>query len=124
MSPDLNLLLAMRHVAAYLLAVLGGNESPSAADVKSILSSVGVEADKDNLARVIAALKGKSVPELIEAGLEKIATVPGGAGSGSGGRAAAVAAANVAEAAEEKKEEKKPVSEDSSDEDMGLGLFD
>ena len=114
----------MRHVAAYLLAVLGGNESPSAADVKSILSSVGVEADKDNLARVIAALKGKSVPELIEAGLEKIATVPGGAGSGSGAQAAAAAAANVAEAAEEKKEEKKPVSEDSSDEDMGLGLFD
>ena len=107
-------------MAAYLLAVLGGNESPSAADVKSILSSVGVEADKDNLARVIAALKGKSIPELIEAGLEKIATVPG-AGSGSGAQAAAVVAANGAEAAEEKKEEKKPVSEDSSDEDMGLG---
>ena len=113
----------MRHVAAYLLAVLGGNESPSAADVKSILSSVGVEADKDNLGRVISALKGKSIPELIEAGLEKMATVPG-AGAGSAAPGVSVAAAAVAEATDEKKEEKKPVSEDSSDEDMGLGLFD
>ena len=113
----------MRHVAAYLLAVLGGNANPSAADVKSILSSVGVEADKDNLGRVITSLKGKSIPELIEAGLEKMATMPG-AGDGSGAQAAAVATAPVAEAAEEKREEKKPVSEDSSDEDMGMGLFD
>ena len=80
----------MRHVAAYLLAVLGGNENPSAADVKSILSSVGVEADKDNLGRVIGALKGKSIPDLIEAGLEKMATVPGASG-GSGAQAAAAA---------------------------------
>ena len=114
----------MRHVAAYLLAVLGGNENPSAADVKSILSSVGVEADKDNLGRVISALKGKSIPELIEAGLEKMATVPGAGAVGSGAPGAAVATAAVVEATEEKKEEKKPVSEDSSDEDMGLGLFD
>ena len=113
----------MRHVAAYLLAVLGGNANPSAADVKSILSSVGVEADKDNLGRVITSLKGKSIPELIEAGLEKMATMPG-AGDGSGAQAAAVATAPVAVAAEEKREEKKPVSEDSSDEDMGMGLFD
>ena len=111
----------MRHVAAYLLAVLGGNDNPSAADVKAILSSVGVEADAGNLSRVIDGLKGKSIPQLIEAGLEKMATVPAG-GSGAPG---AAAVASVPQAAEEKKEEKKPaVSEDSSDEDMGLGLFD
>lgn len=39
----------MRYVAAYLLAALGGNESPAAADIKAILSSVGIEAEDDKL---------------------------------------------------------------------------
>jgi len=33
----------MRYVAAYLLAVLGGNENPSAADIKKIPSSAASE---------------------------------------------------------------------------------
>ena len=42
----------MRYVAAYLLAVLGGNNSPSARDIKSILGSVGIEADDERLNKV------------------------------------------------------------------------
>lgn len=42
----------MRYVAAYLLANLGGNASPSAADIEKILSSVGIEADKEKLKKV------------------------------------------------------------------------
>ncbi len=42
----------MRYVAAYLLAVEGGNASPSADDIKAILSSVGIEADADKLNKV------------------------------------------------------------------------
>lgn len=42
----------MRYVAAYLLAVLGGNTSPSAKDIKAILGSVGIEADDDRLNKV------------------------------------------------------------------------
>ena len=49
----------MRHVAAYLLAALGGNESPSDKDIKAILSSVGVEADDASLKTVVSSLKGK-----------------------------------------------------------------
>ena len=49
----------MRHVAAYLLASLGGNENPSASDIKAILSSVGVEADDKGLKTVVDSLKGK-----------------------------------------------------------------
>ena len=49
----------MRHVAAYLLAALGGNENPSAKDIKAILSSVGVEADDASLKTVVDSLKGK-----------------------------------------------------------------
>ena len=42
----------MRYVAAYLLAALGGNASPSAADIEKVLSSVGIESDKDKLKKV------------------------------------------------------------------------
>ncbi|XP_067929920.1 large ribosomal subunit protein P2-like [Watersipora subatra] len=107
----------MRYVAAYLLAVQGGNESPSAADIKSILSSVGIEADAKQLATVIDNLKGKNIDQLIQEGMGKLASMP----SGGGGGAAAAPAAG--EAAEEKKEEAKVESESDSDEDMGFDLF-
>lgn len=42
----------MRYVAAYLLAALGGNESPDAKAIKKILESVGIEADDTRLAKV------------------------------------------------------------------------
>jgi ribosomal protein L12E/L44/L45/RPP1/RPP2 len=35
----------MRHVAAYLLCVLGGKKSPSADDIKAVITSVEGEAD-------------------------------------------------------------------------------
>jgi len=58
----------MRYVAAYLLAVLGGNENPSAADIKKILSSVGIDAEDDKLKKVISELNGKDIQELIVEG--------------------------------------------------------
>ncbi len=61
-------LLQMRYVAAYLLAVLGGNESPSSKDLKKILSSVGIDAEDTNVNKVINELKGKSVEDLIVQG--------------------------------------------------------
>merc|ERR1712121_601184 len=105
-SCPLRLKINMRYVAAYLLAVLGGNAAPSAADVKAIISSVGIDVDGEKLDKVISELKGKSVEELIAEGSKKLASVP------SGG------------AAEEKKEEKKEEPEEESDDDMGFGLFD
>ena len=62
----------MRYVAAYLLAVLGGNESPSAADIKKILSSVGIDAEDDKLKKVISELNGKNIDELIAEGLSSL----------------------------------------------------
>ncbi|KAF9633514.1 putative 40s ribosomal protein s15 protein [Lasiodiplodia theobromae] len=55
----------MKHLAAYLLLGLGGNTSPSAADVKAVLESVGVEADSDRLDKLIAELEGKDIQECI-----------------------------------------------------------
>ncbi|KAI1890608.1 hypothetical protein AGOR_G00155420 [Albula goreensis] len=116
--------LKMRYVAAYLLAVLGGNTSPSAKDIKTILGSVGIEADDERLNKVISELNGKDVNEVMNAGLSKLASVPaGGAIAAPAAAGAAAAAAGDTPAAEEKKEEKKEESEES-DEDMGFGLFD
>merc|ERR1712055_98107 len=113
----------MRYVAAYLLAVLGGNAAPSAADIKAIISSVGIDADSEKLDKVIAELKGKSIDELIAEGSKKLASVPSG-GGGAAAPAAAGGAAPAGGAAEEKKEEKKEEPEEESDDDMGFGLFD
>ena len=42
----------MRYVAAYLLAVLGGNKSPSKKDITNILESVGLDVDDEQLNKV------------------------------------------------------------------------
>lgn len=111
----------MRYVSAYLLAVLGGNATPSNADLQKILSSVGIEVDDERLNKVISELKGKSVEELIAQGREKLSSMP----SGGGAAVSSAPSAGAPAAAEEKKEEKKKESEsEASDDDMGFGLFD
>ncbi|XP_069800492.1 large ribosomal subunit protein P2-like [Dendropsophus ebraccatus] len=112
----------MRYVAAYLLATLGGNSSPSAKDIKKILSSVGVDADEDRVDKVVSELGGKNLDELINSGLSKLCSVPSG-GAVAAAPASAAPAAGGAAAPEKKEEEKKEESEES-DEDMGFGLFD
>mmetsp|Transcript_26984 Transcript_26984/g.26052 ORF Transcript_26984/g.26052 Transcript_26984/m.26052 type:complete len:112 (+) Transcript_26984:64-399(+) len=111
----------MRYVAAYLLATLGGNESPKAADVKAILGSVGIEADAVRLDAVIKALDGKKVEDLIKEGSELLTSVPSG---GAAPVAAAPAAGGAAPAAGGKKDEKPADDDEESDGDMGFGLFD
>merc|ERR1719357_1633733 len=111
----------MRYVAAALLCSMGENEV-SAANMEKILSSVGVEADKERLAQVVAACKGKSTEELIAAGLPKLASM-GGGGAAAPAAAAAGGAAPAAAAEAAPKKEKKKESEEEDD-DMGFGLFD
>ncbi|XP_057761931.1 60S acidic ribosomal protein P2-2-like [Arachis stenosperma] len=115
----------MKVIAAYLLAVLGGNAAPSAADLKGILSSVGAEADDDSITLLLSEVKGKDITEVIAAGREKLASVPAG---GGGGGAVAVAAAPsggaAAPAAAEAKKEEKVEEKEESDDDMGFSLFD
>lgn len=57
----------MKHLAAYLLLKLGGNDSPSASDIKAVLSSVGIDADDDRLDKLISELKGKDLNEVCPA---------------------------------------------------------
>ena len=111
---------SMRHVAVYLLAALGGNSSPSEKDLTAILASVGIDADSEKLAKVCAELKGKNVKEVMESGLELLASVPaGGAAAPAAGGAAAAAGGDAPAAAAAPAEE-----EEESDDDMGFGLFD
>lgn len=112
----------MRYVAAYLLATLGGNSSPSAKDIKKILSSVGIDADDERVNKVMSELGGKDLNQLINTGLSKLSSVPSG-GAVAAAPASAAPAAGGAAAPEKKEEEKKEESEES-DEDMGFGLFD
>ncbi|XP_075766059.1 large ribosomal subunit protein P2-like isoform X2 [Pelodiscus sinensis] len=112
----------MRHVAAYLLAVLGGNSSPTAKNIKKILDSVGIDADDERVNKVISELNGKDVDDVVNSGLSKLACVPAD-GALAAAPAAPPAAGGDAPAEEKKEEEKKEESEES-DEDMGFGLFD
>lgn len=43
----------MRYLAAYLLAQMGGTNRPQEDDIKNILSSVGIECDKDRAKMVM-----------------------------------------------------------------------
>jgi len=110
----------MRYLAAYLLLNLGGNSDPSAADIKKLLATVGIEAQDERLNLLLKELKGKDINDLVKQGSEKLASVPSGGAAASSSSAAPAASGG---AKEEKKEEKKE-AEEESDDDMGFGLFD
>ena len=54
----------MKYLAAYLLLVAGGKAAPTAADIKSVLGSVGVEAEAERVDALVKALEGKTVDEV------------------------------------------------------------
>ena len=107
----------MKVISAYMLAVLGGNNSPAAGDITKILSSVGIEADSDRVSALLKALEGKDLNEVITAGLEKVGAASASSGGGGGG--AAAGGGGDAES-----ESESSSSGGSSDGDFGGGLFD
>ncbi len=54
----------MKHLAAYLLLTLGGNTSPSAKEIKKVLSSVGIETDSDRVEKLLEEVQGKDINEV------------------------------------------------------------
>lgn len=97
----------MKHIAAYLLLQIGGNDSPSAKDIKKVLGAVGIDADDERLETLLSELSGKDVNELIAEGSSKLASVPSGGGGGAVAAVTGGGGGGGAAAAEEKKEEKK-----------------
>lgn len=70
----------MKHIAAYVLLLLGGNATPSAEDVKNLITSVGGEADEEKLNTLLADLEGKDIHELLAKGETDLKSVVGVAG--------------------------------------------
>ncbi|KAK7284886.1 hypothetical protein RJT34_19640 [Clitoria ternatea] len=114
----------MKVIAAYLLAVLGGNTTPSADDLKEILGSVGADANDGNISHFLSEVKGKDIAEVIAAGREKLASVPSGGGGAVAVSAAPGGGGGAAPAAAEPKKEEKVEEKEESDDDMGFSLFD
>lgn len=110
----------MKYLAAYLLLLQGGNESPSASEIKNLIESVGIESDESRVSALLSSLKDKSIENLVVEGQAKLAFVPAGGAPVSGGAATGVQAASSEQVAEEPAEETK----EESDDDMGFGLFD
>ena len=59
----------MRYIAAYMLAQLGGNHDPTPKDIEKIVTSVGIECDKQRAEKVCNDLKSKKLEDLISKGI-------------------------------------------------------
>jgi large subunit ribosomal protein LP2 len=105
----------MKHMAAYLLLKLGGNDAPTAAEVTKALEAVGVESDSERLGALLSELEGKDMDELLASGKEMLAKFGSGGGGGGG------AAGAGADAVEEKEEEK--VEEEEMEVGGGMDMF-
>jgi large subunit ribosomal protein LP2 len=97
----------MKYIAAYVLAVIGGDAHPNRGKIAAIISAGGIEPDNAIIDDLLAKVAGKNLADIVAAGSEKLSLV--GAG-GVGGARAPVAepeapAADVKPPVEEKKEE-------------------
>ena len=99
----------MKYLAAYALLVLGGNENPSADNIKKVLAEVGITADDTQLNALLTAMKGKKLHEVISAGLSQVTF------------AAPTQSAPKEAKAEIKAEDTKPKEEEKKEEGVDLG---
>lgn len=103
-------------VAAYMLALLGGNDNPDAAAINKILAAAGVAQQPEDLEVLLAQVAGKDINELLEQGKSKMGSVPVGVASSGAAASSSGSSAAAAAAPEPEKEE--------SEADMGFSLFD
>ncbi len=115
----------MQEIAAYLLLVLGGNESPSTDDIKSLIETAGnAEPSEYQITALLGDLEGKNVHDLLSEGIAKLKDVPMGGGGGGGASAGPAASSSGASAqAAAPKEEEKKEEEEEMDLGGGLDLF-
>ena len=62
----------MRHLAAYLLLITGGNAAPTAEDVSAVLAQAGIESDPERLSALLAELEGKDLNQCLALGRAKL----------------------------------------------------
>mmetsp|Transcript_53945 Transcript_53945/g.106441 ORF Transcript_53945/g.106441 Transcript_53945/m.106441 type:complete len:115 (+) Transcript_53945:58-402(+) len=113
--------MGMKYAGAYLMAVLGGKESPNAGDIQKILESVEAEFDSSIAEKLVSELEGKTVHEVIAAGKDRLKAFGGG---GGGGGVAVVASGGGGGGGVPAAEEKKAVvEEEEEDEGVDFDLF-
>jgi large subunit ribosomal protein LP2 len=96
----------MKYIAAYMLAQLGGDSSPSKAKISAIISSAGITPDEPRIDALLSKIAGRNLADILAEGGSKLALVGGGAGAVGGGAAPASAeSAPVVAVAEQKQEE-------------------
>ena len=108
----------MRYVAAYALAVLGGHQHPTVADLERIITSVGGEFDAAHAETLVKALADKSIHDVIKSAESKLAAIPAG-----GSAAAAPSASATTAKKEEKKVEKKEEKKEEEEAEGAMDLF-
>lgn len=67
----------MKCIAAYLLAVAGGDENPSEEKIKSILESVGIQTDLQKIQELIQKMRNRNLEDLISEGSTKLSMASG-----------------------------------------------
>jgi large subunit ribosomal protein LP2 len=97
--------MAMKYLAAYLMAVVAEDSHPSKAKIEAILKSIGAEIDQEVLATFLAKVEGKNAHELIAAGLGKLSSFAAAAPAASGAAASPSKKAAASPKAAAKKEE-------------------
>ncbi|KAF3502853.1 hypothetical protein Bca4012_040918 [Brassica carinata] len=110
----------MKVIAAFLLAKLGGNESPTKDDLKNIFESVGAEFDEVKTDLFFSLVKDHDLTELIAAGREKMAALSSG---GAASVAMVAGAGGNAPSAAEPVAESKKVEEEKEESDDGEGMM-
>lgn len=62
----------MKYLAAYALLALSGKKDITAADVKKVLGDAQIKADDADITRLLEAVKGKPIHQLIADGTKLI----------------------------------------------------
>jgi ribosomal protein L12E/L44/L45/RPP1/RPP2 len=62
----------MKYLAAYALLALSDKKDITAADVKKVLSEAQVKVDDEDVERLIKAVKGKPIHQLIADGRKQV----------------------------------------------------
>eukprot|EP00931_Biecheleriopsis_adriatica_P024094 TRINITY_DN1509_c0_g6_i1.p2 TRINITY_DN1509_c0_g6~~TRINITY_DN1509_c0_g6_i1.p2 ORF type:complete len:117 (-),score=53.61 TRINITY_DN1509_c0_g6_i1:192-542(-) len=115
--------MAMKYMGAYLMAVIGGNESPGADDIKAILEAGGISYEDELINKLCERMDGKQAHELISAGYGKFAACGGGGGGGGGSGGGAAAAGGGGGGGDAEAKEEKKVVEEEEEEEMDFDLF-
>jgi ribosomal protein L12E/L44/L45/RPP1/RPP2 len=78
----------MKYLAAYALLALSGKKDITAADIKKVLGDAQIKAEDADINRLLEAVKGKPIHQLIADGTKQIGASGPAASSAPAGKAA------------------------------------